>query len=156
MQEKDKLNLSIKNNLDKLVDYRKPLVLFIIGLSIFFAVMVPRLETDPTLRSGIDSTSVAYQEYEQLIANFGIEEFILIAARNPMGLSSSKMLESLQRITREIEELDNIQEVISLANLKVFQKQGDVFGNYSVIKTTSSSLSLPDAPSLEKIKKALP
>jgi len=156
MQEKDKLNLSIKNNLDKLVDYRKPLVLFIICLSIFFALMVPRLETDPTLRSGIDSTSVAYQQYQQLVANFGIEEFILIAARNPMGWSSSKMLESLQRITREIEELDNVREVISLANLRIFQKQGDVFGNYSVIKTATSSLSLPDAPSLEKIKKALP
>jgi uncharacterized protein len=156
MAEKDKLDLSIKNNLDLLVDYRRSLVIIIVILSVIFAFLVPHLQMDPTLRSGMDTTSDAYSKYQEFMDVFGNEEFILVAAKNEAGLRDPHMLDALQKITRELEESEKIAEVVSLATMRVFQKKAELFGNYPVIRMEHGSPSLPPAADLATMKKALP
>ncbi|HMK35951.1 MAG TPA: efflux RND transporter permease subunit [Desulfomonilaceae bacterium] len=156
MPEKDKLDLSNKNNLDLIVDHRRLLVIIIVVLSVFFAFLVPRLQTDPTLRSGMDTTSDAYRTYQEFVNVFGDEEFILVAARNEMGVADPRMLEASERLTRELEQSEKIAEVISLSNMRVFQKKGELFGNYPVVRSSGNKPSLPDPSQFAAIKKALP
>ena len=79
MPAKDKLDLSSSNFLDALVDHRRLLVGLIILITVVLSVFIPRMETDPTLKSGVDSTSPAYCQYTKFIEVFGNEEFILVA-----------------------------------------------------------------------------
>ncbi len=102
MQQKDKLDLSHKNPLDLIVDYRRFLVIVITVVTLVLAWHVPRLETDPTLRSGIDTESPEYQEYQRFVASFGNEEFMLFALKNQLGADDPRVLRGLKQITQGI------------------------------------------------------
>ena len=153
---KDKLDLSNKNWLDILVDYRLFLTIMVVIISVALAVFVSGLTTDPTLKSGVDTTCAAYQQHQKFIDIFGNDEFILVAAKSQEGVGDPSFLKALEIITRNITQLDNIAEVVSLTNLRIFQNKGKLFGNYPVVRTASKDLSLPDPEQLEAMKKALP
>jgi len=155
-QEKDKLDLSNKNFLDVLVDYRVLLTTVVVLVSIVLAMFVSGLKTDPTLKSGVDSTCAAYLLHQKFMDIFGNDEFILAAAKSEQGVGDPKFLKALDTITRRVSQLDNIAEVVSLTNLRIFQNKGKVFGNYPVVRTASKDLSLPETGQLEAMKKALP
>lgn len=156
MAEKDKLDLSNRNNLDLIVDHRRSLVIIVAIVSAIFVYLVPHLQTDPTLRSGMDTTSEAYHKYQEFMDVFGNEEFILVAAKNEMGLRDPRMLEALQKITDALEKSEKIAEVVSLANMRVFQKKGELFGNYPIIRAEHGKPTLPPPAELATMKKALP
>jgi len=153
---KDKLDLSNKNWLDMLVDYRVLLTIVVAVISVALAVFVSGLTTDPTLKSGLDTTCASYLQHQKFIDIFGHDEFILVAAKFEKGVGDPHFLKALDAITRDVTALDNIAEVVSLTNLKVFQNKGKLFGNYPVLRTASQDLSLPDAGQLDTMKKALP
>ena len=153
---KDKLDLSNKNWLDILVDYRVFLTASVAVISVALAVFVSGLATDPTLKSGVDTTSDAYLQHQKFIDVFGHDEFILVAAKFEKGVGDPHFLKAFDVITNDLTALDNIAEVVSLTNLRIFQNRGKVFGNYPVIRTAGQDMSLPDAGQLETMKKALP
>jgi uncharacterized protein len=155
-QIKDKLDLSNKNWLDILVDYRVFLTIVVAVISVALAVFVAGLSTDPTLKSGVDTTCAAYLQHQKFIDIFGHDEFILVAAKSEQGVGDPAFLKALDTITRDVTGLDNIAEVVSLTNLKIFQNKGKLFGNYPVLRTAGQHLSLPDAGQLDEMKKALP
>ena len=130
MPQKDKLDLSQKNPLDLIVDYRRFLVVTIAAITLFLAWHVPQLQTDPTLRSGIDTESPEYAEYERFVASFGHEEFMLFALKNTLGANDPRVLSSLKRITHDFGRVDKVAEVLSLANLRMFQKRDGLLGNF--------------------------
>jgi uncharacterized protein len=156
MQQKDKLDLSHKNPLDFIVDYRRFLVIVITVVTVILAWHVPRLETDPTLRSGIDTDSPEYREYQEFVASFGNEEFVLFALKNPIGAGDPRVLTGLKRITERIGRIEKVEEVVSLANLRIFQKKGGLLGNFPLLQTRDGEPSLPDPATLATLKKALP
>jgi len=156
MPERDKLNLANKNWLDVVVDYRRVLVTVIVIVTAFFIYCVPQLRTDPTLKSGLDTTAKDYLEYEQFHKEFGNEEFILVAIKTAEGIDNTVFLKSLQEMTKEIEKLDKIAEVVSLSTLRIFQKRGELFGNYPVVRLENGKYRLPASSTLESMKKALP
>jgi uncharacterized protein len=156
MPTKDKLDLSNKNRLDLLVDYRWFLVIVVIVISLGLAVSLPRLQTDPTLKSGVDQTSDAYKQHQEFVRLFGHEEFLLIALKSDKTADDPQRLESLTRITKKLEGMDKLAEVISLANLRVFQEKDGRFGSYPVLRSHNDVLSLPEKSRLETVKKALP
>jgi predicted RND superfamily exporter protein len=156
MLERDKLDLANKNRLDLIVDHRRKLVIAVVIASVIFAFFVPGLQTDPTLRSGMDTTSEVYRKYQEFVDYFGNEEFILVAAKNEMGVSDPRMLEALAEITRKIRQMEKVAEVVSLSTMKVFQKKGDLFGNYPVVRTDGKNPALPAPSDLAVMKKALP
>lgn len=156
MKFKDKLDLNNSNFLDFIVDYRLPLVTLIMVATVVFAFLAPKLPTDPTLRSGLDTTSESYKEYQKFVEEFGDEEFILVALRNEIGATDPKFLASLASVTKQIQEDDKLTEVVSLSSLKLFQKKGGKFGNLPVIQQVGGQPELPDAASLKEMKRALP
>ncbi len=156
MPPKDKLDLSQTNRLDLIVDYRRFLVAVIAVITVILAWHVPRLETDPTLRSGIDTESPEYHEYESFVASFGNEEFMLFALKNPLGADDPRVLKGLKQITQGIGRIDKVAEVVSLSNLRVFQKRKGLLGNFPILQTNHGEPTLPDPATLATLKKALP
>ncbi|MBI5248963.1 MAG: MMPL family transporter [Desulfomonile tiedjei] len=152
----DKLDLSNKNFLDFIVNQRRILLIIITLITLFLAWFVPSLHTDPTLESGIDKSTEAYQEYRRFAKTFGNEEFVLVAMKNTTGATDPRMLEALAKITQSLESLDKIEEVVSLSNIKLFQQKGDLFGNYPVLQAGGNGPQLPEPSQFEAIKKALP
>lgn len=155
-QMRDKLDLSNKNFLDAIVDHRKILVTLIVLTTVFLAWFAPQIRTDPSLESGVDKSSEAYKMYQEYVKAFGNEEFVLVALKSASGTSRSQMLDALAKITRKIESRDKVEEVISLSNLRLFQKKGELFGNYPVLETTPTGPKLPASSQLDEVKKALP
>jgi uncharacterized protein len=156
MHPKDKLDLSFKNPLDFIVDYRRFLVIVIAVVTIILAWHVPRLETDPTLRSGIDTESPEYEEYENFVASFGNEEFMLFALKNQLGADDPRVLHGLTQITQGLGRIDKVVEVLSLSSLRVFQTRNGLLGNFPVLQRSNGEPTLPDPAALATLKKALP
>jgi uncharacterized protein len=156
MPEKDKLDLSNKNFLDTVVDQRRLLVGIVTVITVLLSVCIPRMETDHTLKSGLDTTAPAYLQYQQFIEAFGNEEFILVAIHKEHETSDYRLLTSLKSISRTLETLDKIAEVISLSNLKLFQTKGEKFGNYPVLLEKDGKPEFPDPTRLQSMKSALP
>ncbi len=156
MNSKDKLDLANPNFLDGIIDYRRIIVTFIALVSVFMVLMLPRLETDPTLRSGIDMTSDQYAKYQEFTNVFGNEEFIYVVFKNPPNASLAPSLDAVQQITPELENIDGISETVSLSTIKLFQKKGELFGNYPVIRKVNGISALPDEKEIEKMRAGLP
>ena len=156
MPSRDNLDLSNKNFLDFLVDYRRLLVSLVIVVTVVLTALLPRMQTDPSLKTGIDATSPAYRQYEKFVETFGEEEFILVVVKPPAGATDPRMMSALEKITGALEGNDKVVEVISLTNLRVFQKRDDLFGGYPVLVKKDDHLELPAKSDLEKITTALP
>jgi len=154
--EKDRLDLSHKNPLDIVVDQRRILVLLISVMTVVLALFVPNLKMDWGLQSAIVSNSSAYARYQSFLEEFGSDEFILVAINSESGAGDPRFLRSLDDITRRLGSLDEVSEVISLANLRVFQQKGKKLGILPVMSTASETPALPDATVLARIKRALP
>ena len=103
-QIKDKLDLSNKNWLDILVDYRVFLTIVVAVISVALAVFVSGLTTDPTLKSGVDTTCASYLQHQKFIDIFGHDEFILVAAKSEQGVGDPRFLKALDTITRNVTE----------------------------------------------------
>lgn len=153
---RDKLDLSNRNFLDFIVDQRRVLVIIVTLTTLFLAWHVPSLRTDPTLASGVDKSSEAYKEHQHFVKTFGNEEFVLVALKSPSGAEDPAMLSALAKITQGLESLDKIEEVVSLSNIKLFQKKGELFGNYPVLRAGANAPELPPRSQLEAVEKALP
>ncbi len=152
----DRRNLSKNHWADVFIDYRRLLVLTVVIISIVLAYFVPSLETDTSLRSMLVTNVPAYLEYEKFTEIFGNEEFIIIGVKNRLPASDQSVLKSLESITNQLEKFDKITEVISLTNLRFFQKKGEKFGTFPVIRTNDGQLVLPGASDLAAIRKAFP
>ncbi|MBM3300989.1 MAG: hypothetical protein FJY85_13665, partial [Deltaproteobacteria bacterium] len=156
VRAEDKLDLSNYSLLDVVVDRDRTLVAVLAVATVILALFVPDLQTDPSLESGIDRSSEAFQHNKQFVEVFGQEEFILVALKSDEGAGDPRTLHALDRISDGFGKLAPVEEVISLSNLRIFQKRGDLFGTYPVVQVTSGEYSLPDKDSLERMKRALP
>ena len=152
----DRGNPSKTHLADVFVDHRRLLVLIVIVVSIVLACFVPGLETDTSLRSMLVTNTPAYFEYEKFQEVFGNEEFIIIGIKNRLPANDQTVLKSVESITKELEESDKITEVLSLTNLRFFQKRGEKFGTYPVVRINNGQLSLPEASDLAAMRAALP
>ena len=142
--------------IDRLVDFRIPLVLLVLAVSAVMVYLVPGMKVDATMQSGINVESSEYKSYQEFLQVFGNEEFILVAIKNERAASDGGVLETLQTITSELKKADKIVEVISLANLRLFRERKGVFGTYPVLEYDHGHLMLPSSEDLKRIKTALP
>lgn len=142
--------------IDRLVDHRRIAVLVVVFISACLAAFVPRMRADVTLKSGINTDAPEYAQFQEFVKHFGNEEFILIAVATDDPARIPTLLTALKKITEELERTDTIVEVLSLANLKVFQERKGRFGSYPLIVEDHGEVRLSDAPLLEKVRKALP
>ncbi len=142
--------------IDSLLANRRLLVLLVILISLVALYYVPHIRVDVTLKSGIDTSTAAYKQHEQFLQVFGTEEFILVVIRNEQEAGTPAMLKALETITRQLEQSPRIVEVVSLANLRLFQEKKGKFGSFHVLDRDGDTLRLPPEAVLERLKKALP
>ncbi|MDQ7782537.1 MAG: efflux RND transporter permease subunit [Desulfomonilaceae bacterium] len=141
---------------DLIIQRRRLLVLVVILLSAALTPLVLGLQLDRTLKSAYVTSSEAYGIYEEFLDVFGNDEFVLVALRNDDGVENPLFLEALRGITTKLEAFEEIDQVISLSNLKVFRERKGIFGNYPLLDQRTEQERLPDRGSLGTIRKALP
>jgi len=139
-----------------LVNHPRLLVLMVFLVTCFLAVLLPRLETDKSLKSMFVTGSSAYDQYDKFIAAFGNEEFVLVAIKNQLGAYSPQMLEALKKIVDEVSGMDAVEEVLALSNLTMLQERGQRLGNFPLVRDGKDGPALPVAPELEAMRKAMP
>lgn len=142
--------------IDRLVDHRRIAVLAVVLVSVVLAAFVPRMRADVTLKSGINTDAPEYAQYQEFLKHFENEEYILIAVANDDPARVPALLSALKSITEELERTDIIVQVLSLANLKVFQERKGRFGAYGLIVEEQGEARLSDEQVLRKVRKALP
>ena len=145
-----------KKCIDILIDYRWVLAGILLAATAVLALFAGGVTRDPSMRSGLDTTSVAYQQYQDFMDHFGNEEFILIVLSQGRQVSDPEALASLQAITRDLESLNKVTEVVSLANLKVFGQRKGLFGVYPVLTMRDGHPGLPTEEEWNSLRKALP
>ena len=156
MSDHDNLNLETPNFLDFFVDQRKPIMIMIGLISVFLAFYAFRLETDPSLKTGLDRTTVAFSQYEKFLEIFGSEEFTLIAIKTPKGVDDPQALKLVDSLTGSLEKYDKLTEVISLTNVKLFRQKGNVFGSFHLLDRVDGRIRPPDNNELLALRKELP
>ncbi len=156
MEPKDNLNLSTYNALDFFIDQRKAFLIIIGIISVLFAFYAFRLETDPSLKTGLDRTTEAYSQYEKFLETFGSEEFTLIAVKTPKGLQDPEALRLMDSLTSKLERYTKLTEVISLSNVKLFKQKDGVFGSFRFLERSDGNLAPPQSDQLLALREDLP
>ncbi len=141
---------------ERIIEYRRLLVLVIALISVAMAPFVLGLQLDRTLKSAYVTSSEAYGVYKDFLKVFGNDEFILVAILNDKGVNNPSFLNALATITTRLEGFPQIEQVISLSNLKVFRERNGIFGNYPLLNQRTNQVALPDLETLATITKALP
>jgi predicted RND superfamily exporter protein len=117
-------------SIDILIEYRWVLAGILFVATAVLAFFVGGVTRDPSMRSGIDTTSEAYHQYQNFVNHFGNEEFILIVLNQGRQAGEPETLKSVQAITKGLAGLDKVTEVVSLTNLKIFRQRGLSCGNH--------------------------
>lgn len=140
----------------KLVDHRRVLVLCLLVVSILIFPFVLTVELDRTLKAAYVTSSPAYELYKELIAQYGPDEFILIAVVTPKGVMDASILKGLDAISNRLKQRPEIFHVLSVSNLKVFGERSGVFGNFPLIESRDGVFGLRPQSDLQRIQEALP
>ena len=149
-------DFSTTSIIDAIVDRRCVLVAAVIVVTVVLAFFIPHLVTDPTLKSGLDTNSQAYRDYERFVRIFGGEEFMLIAVKNPRPVDDPAVLTKLESMTDRLERVKHVEGVVSLTNLKVFRQNKGLFGSSTLIRGEPGGEKHIDRTDLEKIRVAVP
>jgi uncharacterized protein len=143
-------------SIDILVNYRWILAGILLVATAVLAFFVGGVTRDPSMRSGIDTTSGAYHQYQDFMDHFGNEEFILIVLNQGRQAGEPEALKRVQAITKGLEGLDKVTEVVSLTNLKFFRQRKGLFGVYPVVNMQDGHPALPKEDEWISLRKVLP
>ena len=145
-----------KSRLDFIVDHRWSLVAIIAILTVILSTFIPSVEKDPTLKSVLVTTSPSYNEYQEFRNHFDDDEYVIITIKFNSPVGESGNLAAINKITNHISKMDHIADLVSLTNLRMYQKRGDQLSNQPVITDHDGLFRLLESEQLEKIRKALP
>jgi predicted RND superfamily exporter protein len=140
----------------KIVDHRRALVLLVFSVSFAIVPLVLHLELDRTLKSAFITSSPAYVLYKKFLSIFGDDEFILVGIKDGRKPGNPEFLKSIANMTTEIEAIPETEQVLSITNIKVFQKRRGIFGSYHLLVKRDGDLRLPSHQYLERIRNGLP
>ncbi|MGC8659186.1 MAG: efflux RND transporter permease subunit [Desulfomonilaceae bacterium] len=152
----DKLDLSRPNRLDIIIDHRRLLVAVIAFISVILGYFALGLKTDPSLKTGIDTTSKAYHQYQRFLKTFGNDEFTLVVIKTSKGVFNSPTLSLISGLTNDLSRIKGVEEVISLTNLRIFQERKGKFGNFPLFESIQGKITPAEKASVENIRHSLP
>lgn len=152
----DKLDLSRPNRLDIIIDHRRFLIAIIAVISVILGYFALQLKTDPSLKTGIDTTSRAYHHYQRFLKTFGNDEFTLIVIKTTKGIFNTPTVSMINDLTNDLGQVKGVAEVISLTNLRIFQERNGKFGNFPLFESIRGKISSGDRTSVENLRYSLP
>ena len=144
------------SGLSIIVDRRRYLVAVIALMTAALAWFIPTLSLDPTLKPLFATNSPEGLRYQEYIDKFGRDDFILIAIRTGAGLRANESVSWLRKVTTELRGLDKVGEVVSLADVRVFEKRDGLFGSYPLLVREGSDIKMPNRQAIVGAKRAAP
>ena len=141
---------------DILIDYRNPLLCLIVVITVALSLFARDIKIDPSAELFIARGSKEYRQWREYGQLFGNEEFILVAITTPRGIQDRRVLALLSALTSEAEKMDDVAEVLSLANLRVLQRRQGKVGNFPVMRNNKGVLEIPDQQELKRLRQAFP
>lgn len=104
-------------NISRLIfEYPKTILFAVLLITVIFASFIPKLHIDNTVRAFVMEDDPELLYFDRYKEQFGTDEFIVIAFQRER-IFDRKSLELIDRITRKVEDLDNVRDVISLTNV---------------------------------------
>ncbi len=142
--------------IDFVIERRYVLVFMLVLITLFLGAFIPGMRPDTSFESTISPTSRTFKVYRRFLEVFGNEEFVLIAIKNTSKAGDPTVLKSLQKVTEALGKLDDVVEVTSLANLRVFAERKGKFGMGPLADYSGSEPRLPGGDRLEKVRSGIP
>ncbi len=156
MTETNRPDRRTRNRIDFLVDFRWLLVSIVAILTLILAFFIPNIQVDPTLKSVLVTSSDSFHEYDHFRKFFDDDEYVVVTVKSASGVPDPSILASVDQITKQLSRVDGIQEVLSLTNFKVYQKQGQKLSNQLFVESQGGQLTLPEQTKFENVRKAIP
>jgi hypothetical protein len=141
---------------DKLVSHRRIVFIGVLGVTILIGLFAPSLNVDPSLESGIDTTSHEYVTYQAFERLFGSDQFILTVLRFPEHSDRGDNLNRISSLTRDFLSIPNVINVLSVSDLEVFRERNGMLGSYPIATADSGEMSLPDPEQLRRLRSSIP
>jgi uncharacterized protein len=104
---------------DRIIKYRRSIILVMIGLAIFFATKVPELGFDFTPQQMFQSTSAAHEYREKFAERFGREDNLVTIAVLGDDVLRRDVLQTTRDLTYGLRELDSIKSAESIATFGI-------------------------------------
>ncbi|MFP4058275.1 MAG: MMPL family transporter [Candidatus Brocadiia bacterium] len=98
-----------------IVRHSLPVLLCGAGLTLFFALHLPRLELDPSAEGIMLEDDPARVDYERVKRVFGSDSIIVVAIHRPDTIFRTATLAKIRRMALELEALDGVERAHSLA-----------------------------------------
>jgi predicted RND superfamily exporter protein len=147
---------SVHSLIDFVIERRYVLVFMLVLITVVLGAFIPGMRPDTSFESTISPTSPTFKVYRRFLEVFGNEEFVLIAIKNARKAGDPTILKSLQKVTQALGKLDDVVEVTSLANLRVFAERKGKFGMGPLVDYSGSEPRLPGGDRLEKVRSGIP
>jgi predicted RND superfamily exporter protein len=141
--------------IDFLVDRRRLLLLLVLVVSVGMAMLAAGLEVDRGLDALTDRGSDEYRAYRQFLDSFGSDDLIIVALHDRRGAEEPRVLESLLELTGELERLEGVAAVTSLANLRL-PADGEGFVDMAPLVAESAGSPVLDLVALERARRDWP
>ena len=141
---------------DVLVERRYYFLALLVLVSAIFALFVPKLTVENSLKAFVPSDSDESIRYDRFLKTFGNETFILIVISRKEPATQSRPLSDLAAITTALGKIRGVQGVISLSNVRMFREHMGLFGTYPLVSHASSEPRIVPTSRMDEIRKALP
>ena len=116
--------------MSKLIDlslrFPKTAISLAILITLMFAQNLPHIEFDPDVKAMIPKDFPAIQNLKEIDETFGGSEILIVAAESEK-LFSEEVLKKFENLHKELEELSNVDRVLSIYSMKEIVSTSDGF-----------------------------
>ena len=95
---------------------RWPLSLAVAVVTLLTGYLLTTLKIDPSIETLFDKTSLEYRHYSEFTTRYGSDQMIVIAMETEDFFEMAP-LKKLRALTRQIEKMESVERVLSLANV---------------------------------------
>ena len=137
---------------NNLIAYRKPLLVFVILVSLGCASTIDDLKVEHTLNLTSDPQSPSYADYLDFVNTFGTDQSLLFAVKLPTKVTESRSLEAVSALTKRLRQIEGINDVLTITNLRLPEIREGVFGIYPLARKRGHeySINVEEVNSLRK------
>ena len=127
---------------DIILKLRIPILLLALGVMLWLAFYIPRIRFDSSSDGSVPHGDPEQSFFEETIETFGNDQVSLVVVDVPgeSGVFNHRTLEKIDHLTRAIEKVEGVEEVISLMNARYLTGAGEMIETPLVIPE------IPDTP----------
>lgn len=130
-------NIPIAKRIFKFVVYRPLLVVLLVAVATcYFAIPIPHVDFSASSDTLMVKDDPDQLFFDKVKAIFGDDQISVICVIAPEGIYNRKVFETLEWMTKKLEEIEGVDEVVSLINIRnitgehvkaVYEIDGEIF-----------------------------